>query len=215
MPVKTETAATPKSLALTATAVIDVDAAASGDGATALPRFRMVAYTGGPMRVAGWRHPVIVDLAGLAIPSQSRPIRFGHDPLAGVGHTDSILIEQGQLVAAGVVSRDTPAAREVVVSSKNGFPWQASVGASVEEFEFIREGQNVTVNGQQHSGPVNVVRRSSLGEISFVDLGAVAADRSHGRSRFSAAGTRWRPGFRGGRKSVSDLPFRSEGSVIL
>jgi hypothetical protein len=175
MPVKTETAATPKSLALTATAVIDVDAAASGDGATALPRFRMVAYTGGPMRVAGWRHPVIVDLAGLAIPSQSRPIRFGHDPLAGVGHTDSILIEQGQLVAAGVVSRDTPAAREVVVSSKNGFPWQASVGASVEEFEFIREGQNVTVNGQQHSGPVNVVRRSSLGEISFVDLGADGA----------------------------------------
>jgi hypothetical protein len=74
MPVKTETAATPKSLALTATAVIDVDAAASGDGATALPRFRMVAYTGGPMRVAGWRHPVIVDLAGLAIPSfRSRP----------------------------------------------------------------------------------------------------------------------------------------------
>lgn len=174
MPAKTEPAAPPKSLALTATAVIDVDAAA-GDGAAPLPRFRMVAYTGGPMRVAGWRHPVIVDLAGLAIPSQSRPIRFGHDPLAGVGHTDSIQIEQGQLVATGVVSRDTSAAREVVVSSKNGFPWQASVGASVEEFEFIREGQNVTVNGQQQSGPVNVVRRSSLGEISFVDLGADGA----------------------------------------
>ena len=44
-----------------------------------LPRFSMVAYTGGPMRMAGWRYPVIVDLAGLAIPSQNRPIRFGHD----------------------------------------------------------------------------------------------------------------------------------------
>jgi len=51
------------------------------------------------------------------------------------------------------------------------FPWQASVGTSVEEFDFIREGQNVTVNGQQHSGPVNVVRKSLLGEISFVDRG--------------------------------------------
>lgn len=113
--------------------------------------------------------------SGLAIPSQSRPIRFGHDPLAGVGHTDSIRVEEGQLVAAGLVSRDTSAAREVVTSSKNGFPWQASVGASVDEFEFIRDGQKVTVNGRQHSGPLNVVRRSTLGEISFVDLGADGA----------------------------------------
>ena len=33
----------------------------------------------------------------------------------------------------------------------------------------------MTVNGQQHSGPLNVVRRASLGEISFVDLGADGA----------------------------------------
>ncbi len=108
--------------------------------ATALPRFRMVAYTGSPMRVGGWRYPVIIDLAGLAIPSQSRPIRFGHDPLAGVGHTDAIRVEQGQLVATGVVSRDTAAAREVVASSKNGFPWQASVGAQCRRVR-IRQGK--------------------------------------------------------------------------
>ncbi|MFO0976734.1 MAG: hypothetical protein U0996_10075 [Planctomycetaceae bacterium] len=117
----------------------------------------------------------MLDLAGMSIPSQSRPIRFGHDALAGVGHTDSIRVEQGQLMAAGIVSRDTPAAREVVTSSKNGFPWQASVGASVEEFEFVKEHQQVTVNGKQHQGPLNVVRRSTLGEISFVDLGADGA----------------------------------------
>jgi hypothetical protein len=164
----------PTQLQLTAAARIDLEAAAEGSS-TALPRFRMVGYTGGPMRVAGWKYPVILDLAGLSIPSQSRPIRFGHDPLAGVGHTDSIRVEQGQLVAAGVVSRDTAAAREVVTSSKNGFPWQASVGASVEEFEFVKEHQQVTVNGKQHAGPVNVVRKSTLGEISFVDLGADGA----------------------------------------
>jgi hypothetical protein len=166
--------ATPTSLCLTATARIDVEAAGDGAG-NALPRFQMLAYTGGPMRIAGWKHPVIIDLAGLSIPAQSRPIRFGHDPLAGVGHTDSIRIEQGQLLASGVVSRDTAAAREVVTSSKNGFPWQASVGASVDEFEFVKEHQQVTVNGRQYSGPLNVVRKSTLGEISFVDLGADGA----------------------------------------
>ena len=154
-------------------AVGDADAAA--DGKPRLPRFSMVAYTGGPMRIAGWRWPVIVDLAGLAIPSQSRPIRFGHDMASGVGHTSAIGIEDGKLVAAGVVSRDTGAAREIVVSARNGFPWQASIGAAVEEFEFVKENQKILVNGREFLGPVNVVRKATLGEISFVDLGADGA----------------------------------------
>jgi hypothetical protein len=166
-----EAVTVPATLSLSAEAVIELAAAGEGQ-VQSLPRFRMVAYTGGPMRIAGWRWPVILDLAGLAIPSQARPIRFGHDPTAGIGHTDSIRVEEGRLVATGLVSRDTPAAREVVVSSKNGFPWQASVGTSVEEFEYVKENQKVMVNGRQYSGPVNVVRKATLGEISFVDLGA-------------------------------------------
>ncbi|MCE9530359.1 MAG: hypothetical protein K8T89_04390 [Planctomycetes bacterium] len=158
-------------LHLTAQAHIDIVGENSASGSV-LPRFHMVAYTGAPMRVAGWRHPVILDLAGLSIPSQSRPIRFGHDPLSGVGHSDAIRVENGQLTATGVISRDTPAAREVVASAKNGFPWQASVGAGVEEFEFVKENQQVLVNGQSHTGPINVIRKATLGEISFVDLGA-------------------------------------------
>ena len=59
-----------------------------------------------------------------------------------------------------------------MVSSKNGFPWQASIGASVEEFEFVKEHQKVMVNGKEHMGPLNVARKATLGEISFVDLGA-------------------------------------------
>jgi len=155
---------------------LSIEAAAdeqeSADGPPKLPRFSMVAYTGGPMRIAGWRHPVVVDLAGLAIPSQNRPIRFGHDMQSGVGHSDSIRVHDGTLLAAGVVSRDTSAAKEIVASARNGFPWQASLGAAVEEFEFVRANQKAIVNGREFAGPLNVVRKSVLGEISFVDLGA-------------------------------------------
>ncbi|MCC5786892.1 MAG: Mu-like prophage major head subunit gpT family protein [Phycisphaerales bacterium] len=165
-----------KTLELTAQAEFEIEGAGGGEGAggaaAPLPRFRMVAYSGGPMKVAGWRHPVVIDLAGLAIPSPSRPIRFGHDATAGVGHTDQVSVDEGRLVATGMISRDTPAAREVVVSARNGFPWQASVGASVEGFEFLRENQTATVNGREVAGPLNIVRKSTLGEISFVDLGA-------------------------------------------
>jgi hypothetical protein len=177
----------PTQVSLTATAEIAIEAAAEGQPLS-LPRFRMVAYTGGSMRVAGWRHPLVIDLAGLSIPSPARPIRLGHDALSGIGHTDAIHVEQGQLVATGIVSRDTSAAREVVVSSKNGFPWQASVGASVEEFEFVKDTQQVTVNGREFKGPLNVVRKATLGEISFVDLGADGATSASVAANFNNAG---------------------------
>ncbi|MCC7406909.1 MAG: hypothetical protein IT442_02480 [Phycisphaeraceae bacterium] len=160
-------------VSLTAAMQIDAQASASGEGATpALPRFSMVAYTGGAMRLAGWKFPVVVDLAGMNIPSQLRPIRVGHNTDQRVGHTTAIRIENGQLIAGGVVSCTGRTAQEVVADARNGFPWQASIGAAVEEFEFTPEGRTVVVNGRELAGPVNVVRRSTLGEISFVDLGA-------------------------------------------
>jgi len=162
-------------LQFTASSDLQILSAGDEESGSSLPRFEMVAYTGQPMRIAGWRYPLVVDLTGLSVPSQSRPIRFAHDALSGVGHTDSIRVEDGTLVASGVISRDTPAAREVVASSKNGFPWQASIGASAEEVEFIKPESVALVNGQSVSGPVNIVRRSTLGEISFVDLGADGA----------------------------------------
>ncbi len=143
------------------------------DGAVEqLPRFNMVAYSGEPMRVEGWRHPVVVDLEGLRIESQRKPIRFAHSAYQGVGHTERIAVEGGRLVAEGLVSRDTPAAREVVSSGKRGFPWQASIGAGVEQAEFVKAGANITVNGRTFTGPLYVARRTVLGEISFVDSGA-------------------------------------------
>ncbi len=190
-PTRPDNIDTPTTLALTAEAVIEVIAAEGEEDSATLPRFRMVAYTGTPMRIAGWRFPVVIDLAGLAIPSQSRPIRFSHDASAGVGHTDAIRVDDGQLVATGVISRDTATAREVVVSSKNGFPWQASVGASIDEFEFVKDRQTAIVNGREFAGPLNVVRKSTLSEISFVDLGAdgqtsatvaAAADKTNSQS---------------------------------
>ena len=151
---------------------ITLEAIAGEGGAEPVPRFTMVAYTGEPMRVEGWRFPVVVDLEGLSIPSQRRPVRFGHSMYAGVGHTERIVVEGGRLIAEGIISRDTGIAREVVASGKRGFPWQASIGAQVAQAELIRAGKSVTVNGRTFEGPIYAARRTVLGEISFVDLGA-------------------------------------------
>ena len=79
----------------------------AADDEKQLPRFRMVAYSGGPMRIAGFSHPVVVDLAGLDVPSQSLPIRLDHERRQGVGHTSRVAVEDGQLIAEGLISRDT------------------------------------------------------------------------------------------------------------
>jgi len=156
---------------LTFTGKCEIQAAAEGDGKK-LPRFQMVAYSGGVMQVGWWDAPVVVDLAGMSVPSQNRPVRLQHNASEGVGHTERIEVLNGELRAEGVISRATDAARDVAESAKNGFPWQASIGASVRKYEFVKSGQAVLVNGKTFTGPVYVMRETVLGEISFVDLGA-------------------------------------------
>jgi len=146
--------------------------AAAGDGESKTPRFSMTAYTGGKMTVAGFPHPVVVDLRGLSIPRQNLPVRLDHKSDQGVGHTTDIVIVDNSIMADGLISRETQWARDVAKSGTNGFPWQASIGAEVLEAEFISPGQSVAVNGRTFKGPLQVIRRAVLHEISFVDSGA-------------------------------------------
>jgi hypothetical protein len=166
-----------------------VEAAASSDeNAPTLRRFSMIAYTGGPMMLNGWSHPVVVDMAGMEIAGgsiKSRPILKDHNRSLIVGHTDSIRIEGNQLLVSGVISGAGAVAKEIIQSSRNGFPWQASLGAVSGQMEFVPKGKKAIANGREFTGPVHIARQSMLGEVSFVALGAddhtsasVAASRS-------------------------------------
>ena len=146
--------------------------AASGDGEAKLRRFTMTAYTGGEMVLAGFPHPVVVDLVGLKVPAKSRPILKDHNRSLIVGHTDTITMGENTLEVAGVISGAGPVAQEVIASSENGFPWQASVGARAEKVVFVPQGKTVSANGRQFTGPLYVARKATLGEVSFVALAA-------------------------------------------
>jgi len=136
------------------------------------PTFSMVAYTGGKMNIDGFQHPVVVDLTGLDIPSQNIPIRLDHKSSQGIGHTTSIRIEDHELVADGLISRDTDWARDVANSGTKGFPWKASIGGPIHEVEFIPHGTLIEANGQEFEGPIYLVHKMTLKEISFVDNAA-------------------------------------------
>lgn len=168
-----------------------VEAAASegGKSSTGLKSFRMLAYTGGAMNV-GFAHPVVVDLAGMKVSAKPRPILLQHDPMLIVGHTENVevkaLHDRTELRVSGVISGAGPAAQDVIASSANGFPWQASIGANVSNVEFVDKGETAQANGRNFKGPVYIARASQLGEVSFVALGA--DDNTSASVAASAAG---------------------------
>jgi len=136
-------------------------------------RFSMTAYTGGPMQVSNYGPPVVIELTGLTAKAPV-PILRDHELSRVVGHADQVDVGATSLKLSGIVSGVGADATEVVASATNGFPWKASVGVRPDKLEFVGEGIKTTVNGKIFTGPLEVARKSTLGEVSFV---AMAADR--------------------------------------
>jgi hypothetical protein len=151
---------------------VTIEAAApEGKG---LRRFKMLAYTGAAMDLPGFDRPVIVDLKGVQIPSQMRPILRQHDHTRIVGHSEKVAVDGG-IVVEGVLSGAGADAQEVAASADNGFPWQASIGADPLHMQALDRGQKETVNGREIEGPAYIARKTALKEISFVPVGADGA----------------------------------------
>lgn len=154
-----------------AAAVEWIKAAEGGSADDAPKKFRMRAYTGGPMQVDWYSSPVVIDLAGLTAKAPV-PILLNHDIYRIVGHADEVSVGDSALDLAGLISGASPEAAQVVASAKAGFPWKASVGARPDKMEFVGEGVTTKVNGKTFTGPLYVARRSTLGEVSFVPMAA-------------------------------------------
>lgn len=148
--------------------------AASEENKSKNRKFTMNAYNGGSMSVSYWYNPVVIELSGLNLTSQIKPIYLQHiaDIDYLIGQTSKVEIKGNSLVASGEILGDSDKVKQVLALADKGFKWQASVGVRAEEVEKLAEKQTAVVNGQKFTGPINIIRKSSLGEISFVMLGA-------------------------------------------
>lgn len=146
--------------------------AAEGDSAPAGKRFRIVAYTGAPIRQGWSREPVVIDMAGMQLPA-TVPVVLGHDyTLGSILGQGRPFVEAGQLIVEGEILAQNANADQVAALAAAGYQFQASVGADVRRHQKIDAEGVTTVNGTAHIGPVRVVKASSLREVSFVTLGA-------------------------------------------
>ena len=151
-------------------------------------RFRILAYSGGMLRVDGFEFPVVLDLSGLSA-GGNVPIILDHtaDVEHTVGSTDSIVNNGQTLVMAGVVTGATPRVQQVLAQADSGHQWQASVGCSVEQQQEIPAGEVVNVNGQTFRGPVIVARKLVLRETSILPVGADSSTTVNLAAKLKAA----------------------------
>jgi hypothetical protein len=161
-------------------------------------RFTAVAYTGGMLKLANHKYPLVIDIEGLSLVNDSQPVLYGHEDEidAAVGHTTKVAAQGNrEIVIEGVltpISEDDLASR-IIAKHDAGHPWQVSVGCDIQRKELIPAGESVEVNGQTFEGPVIIARESTLSELSFVVLGAdertsavIAARKVRGRSSVRA-----------------------------
>ena len=142
----------------------------AADGAK--PKVMGVAYSGGRMNLPGWKHPVVVDLAGMDIPD-TVPLLTNHknktESRVGI---ISASIKDNALEISGEIVFDSKDAQDIVAQGKAGANWQLSIGADVKECELVKSSRSV--NGQEIEGPFYHVIKSTLREISVVAVGADA-----------------------------------------
>ena len=76
------------------------------------PKVAGIAYSGGSMNLPGWKHPVVVDLAGMEIP-ESVPLLTNHENktdarvgMISAGVKNNRLEIAGEIVSAGKEAQD-------------------------------------------------------------------------------------------------------------
>ena len=149
----------------------------------AKPKVVGVAYSGGKMSLPGWRHPVVVDLAGMEIP-ESVPLLTNHE-----NKTDSRIglisaaVRNNVLEITGEIVSDSKDAADIIAQGKAGADWQLSIGADVKECELVKGCREV--NGQEVEGPFYHIKKSTLREVSVVAVGADAHTNMKVNAKFN------------------------------
>lgn len=147
--------------------------AAAADAPAPLPRLTIIAYTGEPLTLAGWDLPVVIDTAGIGA-EPPIPILLDHTPEIDniVGQADQIDIQPGLITIKAQTLNDSPKITQFVKLASRGMRWQASLGATPTEIREIPQGETIQANDRQYEGPLYLVTKAKLREVSIVLFGA-------------------------------------------
>ena len=132
-----------------------------------------IAYSGGTFRQVWDSRDMAVDLAGMELRSQI-PLLLSHMnwPDCRLGVVTAVN-DGKQLAVSGGIDLSDEQGRDIVEKGKK-YDWQLSIGADVIEAVDVPDGEERTVNGRVLKGPILLVTKSKLCEVSVVAVGADA-----------------------------------------
>lgn len=119
-------------------------------------RFHITAYGGGPIAQYWSDVPLIIDIAASTVASVF-PILQHHSTFRIIGHAEEAVTTPRAFGLDCIVSVPSAASFEFVRAARAGFPWRASVGASVISRRDVKSGETAKVNGRVIHGPAVVV----------------------------------------------------------
>jgi hypothetical protein len=136
--------------------------------------FDSIAYTGTQIK-QGWSWwPVVVDVQGvdafLPLPALADHINKCSSSL---GQHNSVSLDNDTVASSGdIYPRYSALAANIYNTAKQGQRWQMSIAGPIRSIEEVKEGEQVEVNGETFYGPIYIVRRMTLREITVVPVGA-------------------------------------------
>ena len=130
-------------------------------------RFSGIATSGRPFGYGDYR--LAVDLSDISYKAQT-PVLLEHNPHCAVG-VCVLSVGADGLRAEGSLL-DNEHGREVAAAADQGFPWEMSAYIQAGGVERLSAGQVLTLNGREVAGPLEIMRRCTVREVSFCAVGA-------------------------------------------
>jgi hypothetical protein len=135
-------------------------------------KFDIVAYDGGKLNLGNFDLPVVVDIATTDF-NGVIPLLIDHDTdtESTLGQVVSVEAAGGEIHIRGIVTGESPKAKQVLAQADNKHRFHASIGVRDGQVREVGPGQTITANGKVQTGPLYLVSHGRLNEVSVVGLG--------------------------------------------
>lgn len=132
-----------------------------------------VAYSGGSVGQSWYGDPIVLVISGIEMSPQV-PLLYNHynAPSARLGVVTG-KAESNMLMVSGGIDEEADGAKTIIKTGQK-IKWQLSIGAGIVKMKRIEQGESVEVNGRKFDGPMLLVEKSKLREVSIVAVGADA-----------------------------------------
>jgi len=132
---------------------------------------KIVGYSGKPILNHWFWDNLAIDIQGVKFQGKRIPILEQHDLYRKIGIAKKPTKLENKIEYDDVTLLENEFADEFYNNSKQGFPYQASLGVKPLRIERIEEGTSVEVNGYKLNGPGTIFRETIVRETSICVFG--------------------------------------------